>query len=75
MALELIPTSRSQLGSDVLKGTTGQPTTRCLSNNIVPDRARDDRTVFMGLSMTACPFFSSRTQNGPRGVRIEVASQ
>ena len=75
MALELIPTSRSQLGSDVLKGTIGQPTTRCLPNNIVPNQARDDQKGLMGLSMTACPFFSSKTQNGPRGVRIEVASQ
>ena len=75
MALELIPTSRSQLSSDVLKSTTEQPSTRCLPNNTIPDRARDDWKGLMGLSMTACPFFSSRTQNGPRGVRIEVAGQ
>lgn len=75
MALELIPTFRSQLGSEVLKGTAGQPSTEYLPNNIVPDRARDDRKGSIGLSMLACPCFSSRAQIGPRGVRIEIASQ
>ncbi|KAK9992022.1 hypothetical protein SO802_027007 [Lithocarpus litseifolius] len=38
MALELIPTSGSLLGSDILEGTTVQPSTGCLRAMMLPTR-------------------------------------
>ena len=55
MALELIPTFRSPLGSDVLKRTTGEPSAGCLrvgvttgrsGSGLCPTRDRPDQVGF-----------------------------
>ena len=68
VALELIPTSKSPLGSDIPKGTTGQPSIGVSSSNDTLDQVKNDREgLALGIRDSA---FLSWAQIGPWDVQI-----
>ena len=73
MALELIPTSKRQLGSDIPEGITGQPSTGCLRAMIPSTRLKMIERSLLLVSRTMQSHSSSWAQIGPWDVQIKVA--
>ena len=73
VALELIPTFKSLLSSDVLKGTTWQPSAGCLQAVTLPTRLEviKGEGGLLEVFKPAHSHFSSWAQIGPQGVRVK----
>ena len=72
MTLELIITSKRPLGSNIIEGTTEQPSTGCLRAMIPPTRLKTIGRSLLLVSKTVQSHSSPWAQIGPWGVRIEV---